>query len=277
MKGVGSAGGAGTIVNAIATGRGAAFGIDLRAQATVEDARRWTVLDDGQELDAGSSRLAIESARQVGISLKSKQPLRIDIQSEIPPERGLKSSSAVAVAVIQASLAAHGKTWPAPRILKAAARAGLRSGTSITGAFDDAAACLLGGAVVTDNRRMRLVREGELPKDLEALVHVPKERLKTAAVKKTDFSSVRPLVNEAWDLARNGEFDKAMIVNSAAYAGVLGHDIRFSIQALRDGAWAAGLSGKGPAQIALGPGSTLAPLQNAYPDSRRVALRRRAA
>ncbi|HEX9815784.1 MAG TPA: shikimate kinase [Candidatus Thermoplasmatota archaeon] len=274
MTGTGTAGGAGTIVNAIATGKGAAFGLDLHVTATVDESITWMVTSNGEELDTPAAKLALESARQVCVPLRKKQPHLIDIQSDIPPERGLKSSSAVSVAVIRATLDAHGVKWPAARILKSAARAGLRSGTSITGAYDDAAACLLGGAVVTDNKRFRLLQRGELPRNVAALVNVPPVRLKTSAVRKVDFSGVRGLVKEAWELARAGEYDKAMILNSAAYAAILGHETKFTFEAIREGAWAAGLSGKGPAEIALGPRALLERLRSTYPSSFVVSLRR---
>lgn len=274
MKGTGTAGGAGTIVNAMATGKGAAFGLDMRVRATVDESRTWNVTSNGEEFSPAASKLAIESARQVCLSTRDRKPHTIDVESNIPPERGLKSSSAVSVAVIRATLAAHGLTWPSPRILEGAARAGLRSGTSVTGAYDDASACLLGGAVVTDNQKFRIINQGELPKNIAALVHVPGTRLPTAAVRKMDFSGIRTVVKEAWDHAKAGDYDKAMIINSAAYAGVLGHETMFTFEAIREGAWAAGLSGKGPAEIALGPRGLLQRLQTSYPSSFIVALRR---
>lgn len=274
MTGTGTSGGAGTIVNAIAIGKGAAFGLDLHVKATVDQADKWMVTNHGEELDTPAAKLAIESARQVCVALRKKQPHLIDIESDIPPERGLKSSSAVSVAVIRATLDAHDAKWPSARIVRSAARAGLRSGTSITGAYDDAAACFLGGAVVTDNKRFRLLGRGDLPRSIAALVNVPSTRLKTADVRNVDFSSVRRLVREAWDFAKAGEYDKAMILNSAAYAGVLGHETKFTFEAIREGAWAAGLSGKGPAEIALGPRPLLDALQASYPSSFVVPIRR---
>ena len=274
MSATGTAAGAGTIVNAMATGKGAAFGLDFRVEARVEDSPSWSVTSNGEEFSPAASKLAIESARQVCLSTRDRKPHLVDVESNIPPERGLKSSSAVSVAVIRATLAAHHLDWPASRILKAAARAGLRSGTSVTGAYDDASACLLGGAVVTDNRRFRIIKKGELPRNLAALIHVPETRLPTAAVRKVNFSSVRSVVDEAWRHAKAGDYDKAMIINSAAYAGILGHETKFTFEAIREGAWAAGLSGKGPAEIALGSRSVLQHIQSSYPSSFIMPLRR---
>lgn len=269
----GTAGGAGTVVNAMATGRGCAFGMRLRVAARVRPDSRWSVLDNGRRLPPAPARLAIEAARRAMAGQGKSIPLRIEVRSEIPQERGLKASSAVAVAVIRAGLRLQGKRWTDQRILEGAAEAGLASGTSLTGAFDDAAACLLGGVVVTDNRRRRIVRRFNLPPRLAALVHVPARRLATAQVRGTRFDAVRPLVEEAWNLARRGEIRDAMLLNTTAYAPLFGHRARFTLDALAHGAWSAGLSGKGPAEIALGTPDVLRALRRRYPRARLVPLR----
>lgn len=273
MSAVGTAGGAGTVVNAMATGRGCAFGLRLRVEARVRPDERWSVFSGGRRLALSRARLAFEAARRVPAGGRTPGPLRIDIRSEIPPERGLKSSSAIAVAVIRACLRHQGRRWSAGRILEAAAEAGLASGTSLTGAFDDAAACLLGGVVVTDNTRRQIVRRFNLPSRLSALVHVPKRRLPTAQVRGTRFDGVRPIVDEAWNLARRGEIRDAMLLNTTAYAPLFGHRARFTLDALAAGAFSAGLSGKGPAEIALGTPAVLRTLRGRYPRARLVPLR----
>jgi shikimate kinase len=91
--------GAATIVNAIATGRGAAFGISLETDALVEleQGPGEIVLRDSKE----GRDLAAGCVRAVA-SKTSKKELKgeIRIRSEIPISRGLKSSSAVSNAVV---------------------------------------------------------------------------------------------------------------------------------------------------------------------------------
>lgn len=275
MNGRGEAGGAGTIVNAMATGKGAAFGLDFRVLVRVRNADAWSVHSGGRRVPPARARLALAAAREVERRARSGAAWRIQVDSDIPPERGLKSSSAVAVAVVRAMLDAVGEAWKPDAVLRAAAQAGLRSGTSITGAYDDAAACLLGGVVLTDNPRFRLVQRGELPRGLLALVDVPAQRLPTGDVRGAAFHKVRGLVGAAWKEAADREYDRAMLLNTAAYAPLLGHDARFVLDAYRHGAWAAGLSGKGPAQVALGDADVLRRLARRHPRARPVALRRR--
>jgi shikimate kinase len=270
MSASATAGGAGTIVNAMALGKGAAFGLGFKVTAEVREAKTWSVHANGKKLPPSKARLAVESAKQV----TKRGAYRIDVQSDIPPERGLKSSSAVAVAIVRACLNDQSLRWSNPRVLKAAAQAGLRSKTSLTGAYDDAAACLLGGVVLTDNKKFRLLGQANLPQGLQALVRIPKERLPTRSLQGSDFSSIRSLVKEAWRAAAAKKFDQAIVLNSAAYAGYFGHTTRFTFEALREGAWAAGLSGKGPAEVALGRTADLERLQASYPESILVPIRR---
>lgn len=251
MTGVGTAAGAGTIVNAFATGHGAAFGLAFRVQATVDDARQWGVTSNRKRLNAADSRLALEAARLTLKTAKAGGPLRITIESDIPPKKGLKSSSAVGVAVARAVLSHAGRSLPPRHLLALVGEAGLRSRTSLTGAFDDAAACLLGGVVFADNAKRSVIAQDQLPGDLTALVHIPKASTATGSLRRRDFRDLAPLIDEAWKLGRAGRYKEAMLVNTLAYAPRLGVRPLFTLRALEAGAYAAGLSGKGPAEVAL--------------------------
>lgn len=273
MTGVGRAGGAGTIVNAFATGRGAAFGLDWRVRARVAPARATGVWNGRRKLTPAEARLATETARCVLGRLGRRERLRIDVESEIPPKRGLKSSSAVAVAVARAVLAHVGARMSDVKLLELVADAAVRSGTSLTGALDDAAACLWGGVVFTDNDRRRVLGRGRLPPDLVALVHVPRRTLLTGSLRRRHFRPVSELVATAWRLARRGEYRDAMLLNTLAYAPLLRTATDFTFQALARGAAAAGLSGKGPAEIALVRRAEIRDYRDLAGSFRRVPLR----
>lgn len=251
MTGVGTVGGAATIVNAFATGQGAAFGLGYRVEARVEAARAFSVWNGKQRLSPRESRLAIETARRALGACGQRGPVRILITSDIPPKKGLKSSSAVSVAVARACADHAGRRLTDKMILTIAADAGLATKTSLTGAYDDAAACLLGGVVLTDNPRRRLVRRDQLPGDLVALVHTPKTSLATGSLRRSAFHALAPGIRDAWTLASEGRYRDAMLMNTLAYAPLLGHMPTFTFRALPLGAYAAGLSGKGPAEVAL--------------------------
>ncbi len=241
--------GAATIVNAIPTGRGAAFGITLEIDAEVRilDAPGFSLRgpEEGASLAEGCVRTALERAGAEG------RGAEVRVESEIPASRGLKSSSAFSNAVVLATFRAAGVEAADDLVLGIAIDESLKAGVTITGAFDDAAACYLGGAVVTDNRERRVIGRGTVDPSLAVVVHVPERRITKASVKGVDFGPVRPMVEEALELALAGEYAKAMELNSRACSEALGLDEDVAEFARANGAVASGLSGTGPATVSL--------------------------
>ena len=250
MKAYASCFGAGTIVNAIATGKGAAFGLGLRVNATAvvrpkADGVKARVLDgiDTALVDACARRVLRRSRRKAG--------LEIAVDSEIPVSRGLKSSSAVANAVVLASSRALGLDLEPLQIINLGVDAALDAGVTITGAFDDACASFFGAVCVTDNASRRLLRTDRLMEDLVAVVQIPRRMITKRSLVGKDFSPIRARVEEAFRLAMAGDYFRAMERNSAAYAKILEVDETPAIRARAAGAMAAGITGAGPAIIAL--------------------------
>jgi len=266
MKARASCFGAGTIVNAIATGRGVAFGLALRASATVErrpDAFGVRVdVADGVDpaLAQGAARMTLH---QSGVGAG----LAISIESEIPISRGLKSSSAVANAVVLASARALGVELEPLEMIRIGVRAAIEAGVTITGAFDDACASFFGGIVSTDNRSDTILGRDRFPDDLIAVVEVPARMIPKASLKGLDFVSIRPQVEAAFRLAQRGDYFRAMEANSAAHAPVLGVDETPAVRARQAGAIAAGISGTGPAIIALVRPPHIEPVRKALEES----------
>jgi shikimate kinase len=242
--------GAATIVNAIATGRGAAFGISLETDALVEleQGPGEIVLRDSKE----GRDLAAGCVRAVA-SKTSKKELKgeIRIRSEIPISRGLKSSSAVSNAVVLATSNALGSHMQDMELILAGIDESIKAGVTITGAFDDASACFLGGVVVTNNRSFTVLSKGTLDPDFDILIHVPERRISKASVKGLDFSPIREKVEHALDLALKGEYLRAMEANSRAYSKVLDVSEDIADLARRKGALGAGISGTGPATVVV--------------------------
>ena len=242
--------GAATIVNAIATGKGAAFGISLETDALVEleQGPGDIVLKDakeGQDLAAGCVRAVALKASRKEIHGE------VQIKSEIPISRGLKSSSAVSNAVALATTRALGSQMQDMELILAGIEESMKAGVTITGAFDDASACFLGGVVVTNNRSFTVLSRGTIDPDLDILIHVPERRISKASVKGLDFSPIREKVEHALDLAMKGEYLKAMEVNSRAYSKVLDISEDVAELARKKGALGAGISGTGPATVAV--------------------------
>ena len=242
--------GAATIVNAIATGKGAAFGISLETDALVElqQGPGEIVLKDseeGQGLASGCVRAIASRSSQKDVKGE------IRIKSEIPISRGLKSSSAVSNAVTLATARALGSSMQDMELILAGIEESVKTGVTITGAFDDSSACFLGGVVVTNNRSFTILSRGTIDPDLDILIHVPERRISKASVKGLDFSPIREKVEHALDLAMKGEYLKAMEVNSRAYSKVLDVSEEIAELARKKGALGAGISGTGPATVVV--------------------------
>jgi len=257
MHGHGYANGAGTIVNAIAIWKGAAFCIDLATTADVE-------LDEcsnARSGDAGRITGRIENADTADTALITRcVSLVLDrfgyrcdgvvtTRSEIPIARGLKSSSAAANATILATLDAIGETLPRLEVVSMGVRAALDVGVTITGAFDDACASALGGIVITDNRNMELVER--LVYESDVLIYLPEEKAFTADTDITRSKAIAPLVEVAYRLALDHDFENAMTLNGLLYCAALGFDTEIAISALELGILGVGLSGTGSAYTAL--------------------------
>lgn len=241
--------GAVTIVNAIPTGMGAAFGITLEADAEVKLEEGADFVYDG----APEGAELVEGCVKAVLDKTSLGAFGADVRvsSDIPASRGLKSSSAVSNAVVLAAARAAGADLDDGQILGVAVDQSLKAGVTVTGAFDDASACYLGGAVVTDNRQRLILSRGTIDRSLRTVIHVPDRRIGKASVKSLDFSVIRAESEEAVKLALAGEYAKAMELNSKACARVLDLSEEVAEFARARGAVAAGITGTGPATVAL--------------------------
>jgi shikimate kinase len=282
MRGVGQASAAITVVNALSTGVGCAVGIELYASA--ELTMELTSPDRGMQI-------AIESGVRTGMvdtavrtALARYAPGNgatgiLTIRSQIPVAKGLKSSSAVASAVVLAVAAAQGSDPTPVEVARLSAEVGRASGVSATGAFDDALAGLSEGFVVTDNREDRLIRSDAAPSDLEVALWVPPEVHTPSPAWRDAFAREVDAGNQAVEAARSGAWPVAMERNTELVERLMGYDYRSLRARLRkSGAVAAGVSGLGPALAALAPSGrlpeVLAELATEPGDHLHVPLRR---
>lgn len=251
MEGYGCSWGAITVLNAFATGIGAAIGVNLKVDVYVESS-----LDTKIDTYVNGCRVNVETKLIDEILNIFKQKygltdkLNIKIFSEIPPERGLKSSSSVANALILALANYLGLNLDNDTILNINVAASLKSGVSITGALDDAAASLIGGLVITDNVNRKILHIQNIDR-YNVLISYPEQRVKTSSLKEIDFNSIKNVVNSIVHILLEGRWKEAMILNGIIYSEFLGYSPKPIFKALEHGAEAAVLSGKGPAYAAL--------------------------
>jgi shikimate kinase len=253
MKGKGISHGAATIVNAIATGRGIAFGIDLKTRAWVELVPQGEIEVSIEGHPDEDTALITTCVR--GVLSKYAPDKRygavVRTRSEIPISKGLKSSSAAANATVMATLDALSVECEALDAIRIGARAAIEAGVSVTGAFDDACASYLGGIVFTENLSQTLIVRDIMPEHLKCLLHIPDFQIRKRALPLERMKALGGIVDLAFKQAVNGDYFGAMIMNGLCYSAALKLDMDVAILALQNGALAAGLSGTGPATAIL--------------------------
>jgi shikimate kinase len=133
--------------------------------------------------------------------------------------------------------------------VKLGVRAARDAGVTVTGAFDDACASFLGGIVVTDNRKMELIRREEI--ESKVFIFAPDRKAFSVETDIKRSQLIAPYVEVAYDLALKGDYERAMTLNGFLYCGALGFDTEYMLKALECGIKGVSLSGTGPSYVAL--------------------------
>jgi shikimate kinase len=246
LRGRATALGAATVLNAVAAWKGSAFGIDLKTWAEVELDESGVVSGDVPGVD---TKLIVRCVELVLERFGLNYGGVVRTKSEIPVASGLKSSSAAANAAVLATLDALGEKVDLLDATRIGVEAARWAGVTITGAFDDACASMLGGVVVTDNRELSLLKREEMNSDV--LLLVPEEKLFS---KETDVKRSRliaPLAEVVYELAMRGDYQRGMTLNGMIYCHALKLSAEPIFLALEAGATGVSLSGTGPAYAAL--------------------------
>lgn len=240
----------------MASGFGAAFGVDLYTKAEVKLTSEPGVVEAEITSDPDESTVLTQKtvARVLQhFKLQKSFGAKVKTSSNIPIARGLKSSSTAANAVALATTAALGKSLGDLEIVNLGVDAAFDAKVTVTGAFDDACASYFGGLVVTDNLNRRIVRQTPLPEGLSVLFHVPHQKVYSANADVNRLKNVKVLVQVAYEQALAGKVWEALTLNGLIYSPALGYDAQIAVDALAAGAVAAGLCGKGPAVTAVAP------------------------
>ena len=247
--------GSATIINAIATGFGSAFGIglDIRCEAKTTESSITCSNDVGA--DTNLMELCVKKVfnhysiddEEFGIDLKTK--------SSLPMASGLSSSSASSNAIIKVVSEIVGEEFGFEsltdlEVINMAIDASLDAGVTITGSFDDATASYFGGVVVTDNRNREFIIR-ERMEEHPILVYMPNFYSKSGDSNPERMKLLSPLVETAFDFAKKKDYFKALNLNGLIYSATLGFDSAIAIDALESGAIASGLSGTGSSFVAV--------------------------
>jgi len=248
MKVVAKVYGAISIVNAIAIGKGCTLGIDTFVETTLTK-KPGTGIHITSENKTISSKLinkVIENIIPRKILEDTK--LELDFKSNIPTGYGLKSSSAISSAVVMSCAKAFGKTMTDEEILRLGAKTSIQTKVSITGAYDDACACYFGGFNVTDNLKMKLLHRELGPKELQAIIFLPKSRKRGNLRKLKEFKNA---FEKSWELSKKSDYWNAGVLNGIATTSILNSEPNLIMRLMKNGALCATISGNGPSIMAI--------------------------
>ena len=259
--------GAVTVINAISCGLGAALGVGLRTEASVELTNQpkrieGRILSDPQESTVLIEKTVTKVLKHFGV--EEEYGAYVETRSNIPIARGLKSSSVAANAIALAVIAALGEEADDMTVVNLGVDAAIEAGVTITGAFDDASASYFGGLVVTDNRERRILKHIRIEERHPVLIYVPPEKAYTAKSNVERMKLIADEVKALHKMAYSGDYWSAMTLNGIIYSAVLGYDAETAIDALAAGALAAGLSGTGPAVAAVVPEGKVEEVKKAW-------------
>lgn len=260
-----------TVINAISTGKGSAFGIQLyiTANVTISSENTDKLIDcnckslDKPDMDTTLMHLCVKKVYEKLIeypdfNLKNVV-VNVETKSDIPPGSGLSSSSAASNSVVYATLLtlleAEGMSLEDTDItdediINMGIDASLECGVTKTGSYDDASASYYGGWKITDNYERKILYD-YLVNYHKILIYIPNKSLYTAQSDVKAMKTLSSLVEIAFDNAVNKNIEKALTLNGLLYCAALDLDTQIAIDALKLGAKAAGLSGTGSAYTIL--------------------------
>ncbi len=269
MRGVGQAFGAITFVNALPTGIGAAAAVGLTARAVATLEPREGAPSRRIEIAEVHRTPLVEASARRGLEAfppKERSTLSIELDSMIPPARGLKSSSAVSGAVLAAVAHAGGGQPDAIELAGWSAEVSQEIGLSATGAFDDAFASIAGGCVLTDNRTRQVLKRPALPSGLAVVLWIPEGTHAPSVAWRERFHARESEGQAAVDAAISGDLFEAMRRNTALVEDVMGYRYRNLRGSLEDaGAIVSGVSGLGPTLAVLVPQDAIRPVLDSLP------------
>lgn len=257
--------GAATIITGFACGRGGAFGLCLENKATVKLAEEG-INSEIMGLPGKNADLMDYCVEEVLKHTGLKSGARVTAEPTMPLGVGLKSSSVAANAVVLATVEAlskrEGVDWRSEGLngvelsdmdlINLGVEAAFRAGVTSTGALDDASAAYFGGYTITHNLERKILGQGEI-EDLDVLVFIPQEHVEVSSggVDIDYIQKYSRQVEYVWNRALEGDVLEAVTLNGILHSVIFDYGMPATKLALEAGALSAGLSGTGPAVVAV--------------------------
>ncbi len=253
--------GAISIVNAIATGKGATLGISKKVNVEMETSYGNGIVIKIENKPMKSRLINKVIEKIVSKNELAKTKLKISLDSEIPAGYGLKSSSAISTAISMLCAKLFKPSMNDFEILNAGVDASIETKVSLTGAYDDACACYYGGFVVTNNRMKKIVHSEKCLNRVSAVIFVPKSR-KGGNVRK--LKTLSSDFEHAWNLAKKSDYWNAMILNGLATSAILSSEPKIIPKLIESGALGASVSGNGPSIAAIVKNDSISKIKKVF-------------
>ena len=234
------------MINAMPCGMGATIGVTLKTSSKFEneaDGKAVTISNDPSEDPVMAEICVSETYKRM--RLPEPDGWSLDISSEIPISRGLKSSSSACNAIISSVLNSEGFDIDVIYRIRLGVDCARKAGVTVTGSFDDACGCELGGLVITDNGKDTLLYRRDIG-EYDVVIHVPAEKIRKTGLPLERLRSMSSESERLVEMAKTDPFG-AMTLNGKLIATASGIDDRVSGLAMENGALGAGISGSGPA------------------------------
>lgn len=249
-----------TVVNAMPCGIGSTIGVDLRTVARFSDdggTRNVRIANDPSEDDL-MARICVRRAYETA-GIPEPEGWLLETDSQIPVSRGLKSSSSACNAILRAVFSEIGISYDPLELIRLGVECAKEAGVTVTGSFDDACGCGIGGFVITDNSRNTILEQRDIePADI--LIHVPRFKIRKSTMPIEALHAVAPRIREVLAYASEDPY-RAMTENGRIISAVQGVDNSIAEKAVSMGAKGAGMSGSGPAvaiAVSSGDGKSFA-------------------
>src|SRR5208337_4069586 len=125
-------------------------------------------------------------------------------------------------------------------------------------------ACYFGGLIITNNCTCQVLKRLIPSLELSPIIYVPRTKKYMKDVDVGRLSKIKPLIEYAFQEAHRGNYWFALTLNGLAYSEAFGYDTDPIRQAIFSGAIASGLTGKGPAFVAIVPKANLRKVRKAW-------------
>ena len=118
--------------------------------------------------------------------------------------------------------------------------------------------------MITNNSTCQVLKRFIPSRELFAIIYVPRAKKYTKDVDVSKLTKIRPIIALAFEEALNGNYWFALTLNGLAYSEAFGYNSDPITRAIFSGAVASGLTGKGPAFVAVAAKENLLKVQKAW-------------